>query len=291
MTPAASAGTGTAANALPPLSFTLDLEDHRGDGNARHLANGARLLDYFAARGIRATVFVVGELLTSAPELVRRCHADGHELALHSWTHTPLTADTPLHFRHGLADCCKRLEDLCARPVAGFRAPLFSLTPATAWALEVLVELGLRYSSSVLPGTHPLYGYAGAPATAFRWPGGLLELPVPLRRFGPLALPFLGGIYLRYLPAAVVRRWRAALPPTTVPWSYVHPYDIDTDEAYFRFPGTTAWMSWLLWRRRAGTLRSLDALLDASGGHSAAPLRDVVEHLQGTHLPTFRPLS
>ncbi len=187
---------------------------------------------------------------------MRRIHAEGHELALHSWTHKPLTEELPARLRTGLSDSRERLQDLCGAPVVGFRAPVFSLTPASVWAVEVLAELGFHYSSSVLPGRNPLYSFPGAPRQPFRWPCGLVELPVPLIEIGRLTLPLLGGIYLRYLPPSLVSRWRAALPPGTLPWSYVHPYDIDAEEPYFRFPGTSFWMSVLLWRRRTCPYRS-----------------------------------
>lgn len=273
--------------AIAPLTFTLDLEDHRGDGSARYIANTERLLEWFASRGIRATVFVVGELVARAPLLIRRIHAEGHELALHSWAHTPLTEEHPARFRAGLGDSRDRLQDLCGTAVLGFRAPVFSLAPASLWTVEVLAELGFRYSSSVLPGRHPLYGFPGAPREPFRWPCGLLELPVPLVDIGRLALPFLGGIYLRYLPPSLVSRWRARLPPGSVPWSYVHPYDIDTEEPYFRFPGTPVWMSVLLQHRRAGTLARLAALHEDAGQRSAVPLAAIIAAGHCSAAPLF----
>lgn len=219
--------------AATPLTVTLDLERHRADAaGARYRDNAARILDFLTARGVRATVFVVGELVAELAPLLRAADAAGHELALHSHAHLPLTEERPARFRARLGDCRARLSDTVGRAPAGFRAPVFSLTPRARWACEALVELGFAYSSSVLPSAHPLHGYPGAPGTPFRWPAGLLELPVPLARAGALALPFLGGIYLRYLPPVLVAHWRRRLAPGTLAWSYVHPYDIDDGEGY-----------------------------------------------------------
>src|SRR2546425_1005005 len=74
----------------------------------------------------------------------------------------------------------------------------------TARLLDFLAELGFSYSSSVLPASNPLYGFPAAPAGPFLWPNGLIELPAPVARWGPLAVPILGGIYLRYAPSLLL---------------------------------------------------------------------------------------
>lgn len=277
----------------PPaaLSVTLDLEDHLSppaatapSPAARYRNNTRRILDSFAAHDIRATLFVVGNLLTDSRDLLTAAAAAGHELALHSATHTPLTELSRAELRPALARAKSELEDIAGQPVQGFRAPVFSLTPDCPWVPDLLAELGFTYSSSVLPAANPLFGYPGAPMTPFRWPCGLIELPVPLADLGPLKLPFLGGIYLRYLPLWLVRRCRAQLAPAVMPWMYLHPYDIDAAEPYYRFPGTSALQSLLLWRRRRHTLRRLHAVV---GGNGGVPLGQRVAALDDPALPTW----
>ena len=277
----------------PPLTYTLDLENHRagGAGPHRYQDNARRILDFLLARGVHATIFVVGSIVPDCAGLLRDAHAAGHELALHSYAHTPLVDEDAASFSRRLGDARKRLQDISGAAVVGFRAPVFSLTPASRWVADALVALGFEYSSSVVPGVHPLYGYPQAPATPFRWPGGLVELPVPVVSVGPLTLPFLGGIYLRYLPAALVARWRLRLAPDILPWSYIHPYDVDTGESYFRFPGTSALMSWLLWRNRHFTLDKIDRLLVASAGIAAPPLARLVASGRFAELPRFEPAA
>lgn len=270
---------------IPPLTYTLDLEEHRSHGGGRYVANSERLLDFFAEHRIRATVFVVGNVAQAAPALMRRIHAEGHELALHSATHTPLTEENPTRWRSEVDTCKRWLEDLTGVAVTGFRAPIFSLTPRSSWALDELATLGFTYSSSVLPGRHPLFGFPGVPRTPFRWSCGLYELPPPLLELGGAALPFLGGIYLRYLPLWLITRCARACTPQQAPWSYVHPYDVDTAEGYYRFPGTQPWMSLLLWRRRGGTFARLSALFAASGNMSAPPLGELVKGGMFAHVP------
>lgn len=247
----------------PALTFTLDLEDHRDrrDAPARYPAITRELLPWLAELGVRGTFFVVGEVAAAAPALICEVAAAGHEVALHSYDHKPLTMITPARFRDDTLRGRALLEDLTGQPISGYRAPVFSLTPASRWAVAILAELGFSYSSSVLAAPHPLYGYAGLPSAPFQWPEGLLELPAPLARLGPWRLPYLGGFYLRYLPLPLIQWLRARAPRDELPWTYCHPYDFDVDEAFTPMRDAALWVSLLLWCRRRGTRLKLARLL------------------------------
>lgn len=268
-------------------TVTLDLENHRTDptGERRYLTNTERLLDFLDDQHIRATIFVVGDLAGETRKLLTRATQLGHEIALHAIDHTPLEYENRSNFGQRLADSRRQVEDTIGARVRGFRAPLFSLTEHTRWVTEILPEAGFSYSSSVLPASNPLYGYPAAPRTPFRWSSSLVELPVPVARFGTMVLPFLGGIYLRYLPMAWIRARTADLDRDVMPWIYLHPYDIDADEDYVRFAGTSVAMSLLLWRRRRKTLHRLETLVHHAGG-AGPPLGERVDALPES-LPLF----
>jgi len=247
----------------PALTFTLDLEDHRAqrEAPARYPAITRELLMWLAELGVRGTFFVVGEVAAAEPQLVREVAAHGHELALHSYDHKPLTQIKPARFRDDTVRGRAVLEDLIGQPVRGYRAPVFSLTPASRWAVAILAELGFNYSSSVLAAPHPLYGYPGVPSSPFTWPEGLLELPAPLASLGPWRLPYLGGFYLRYLPLPLIQWLRERAPRDDLPWTYCHPYDFDVDEPFTPIRDAALWVSMLLWCRRRGTRRKLARLM------------------------------
>ncbi|MBK9178117.1 MAG: polysaccharide deacetylase family protein [Acidimicrobiales bacterium] len=257
------------------ITFTLDLEDHRpsADVPARFPDVTRRLLDHLDHLGVRATVFVVGEVAQEQPRLVRDVAARGHELGLHGWRHVPLTTLDPAELRADAARGRALLEDLAGRPVLGFRAPTFSLVPGSRWAPDVLREVGFTYSSSVLAARNPLFGWPGAPRVPFTWPSGLVELPCPLLRAGPLAVPFLGGVYLRVLPWAVVRAGLASGSAGPTPWIYCHPYDFDAGEPYWVVPDAGRLGSRLLWLNRRGMLTRVERLL---AGRAGPPLGERV---------------
>jgi polysaccharide deacetylase family protein (PEP-CTERM system associated) len=248
--------------ALPSILLSIDLEDHTGRyaAHARYEANTGVLLDYLSARGLRATFFTVGRVAEHTPALVRRIADAGHEIACHSWSHTPLNRQSEAAFRRDTQRAKAVLEQVSGQQVRGYRAPVFSLTAQTPWVPGILQELGFVYSSSVLPRRHPLHGFAGVPHIPFLWPGGLVELPMVLGRMAGMELPFLGGVYLRYLPGFLVQRLLGTLPPGAVPWTYIHPYDIDGDERDWHIAHTPLWACLLLWFNRRGTVARLDAL-------------------------------
>ncbi len=267
------------------ITFTIDLEDHLGvyAADGRWQRNAHTILDFCAAKNIRATFFTVGKVV-ALPELLKRIVNDGHELALHSYDHIALTHENPATYPARLLAAKKTFEDITGKAVEGFRAPIFSLTPKSGWVVDVLKELGFVYSSSVIAGHGAVNGFPGAPNKPFTWKNGLIELPVPMLDFGILALPFLGGVYLRYLPLSLVRMMQGALHTDALLWTYTHPYDVDSTEGYVRLDdGTPLWMNMLLMHNRQNFLKKLDALLD---GNAGTPLIQRARALQ--NLPEFK---
>jgi polysaccharide deacetylase family protein (PEP-CTERM system associated) len=273
---------------LAPLTFTLDVEDHRPSTDAwpeRFPDYTRRVLEFVGERGVRGTFFVVGEVAEAHPDLVREIADHGHEIALHSWRHVALTDVEPGEFRVGAERGKDLIEQITGRRLVGFRAPTASLVPASAWAVDVLGELGFRYSSSVVSAHNPLFGWPGAPREVFRWPNGLVELPIPVASVGTIGLPHLGGVYFRVLPWPVVHLARRTLERTQVPNLYCHPYDFDADEPRWAVDDVQPWAVRLLWINRRHMFTKLDKLLRS--GPVGAPLAERLDDVAGA--PIFRP--
>ena len=193
-------------------------------------ANTDRLLDQFARAGINATFFTLGWVAERHPTLVRRIVAAGHELASHGYDHTRADAQDPATFDADIRRAKGILEDIGGCEVIGYRAATFSIGARNAWAFGVLEEAGYRYSSSVYPVKHDLYGMPGAPRQPFR-PGTerLWELPMTTVRLLNRNLPCSGGGYFRLLPYSMFRLGlrrvnRREQQPGIF---YTHPWEID----------------------------------------------------------------
>ena len=265
------------------IAFTLDLEDHRPDESVepRFAAVTDELLHNLDEWGVTGTVFVVGEVARDDPDLVARVAARGHEIGLHGASHTPLPEVGPTAFRTVTAEASDRLAQLVQAEVQGFRAPIFSLVPESAWAPEILSELGFKYSSSVLPARNPLFGWPQAPRTPFRWPSGLIEIPSPVFGFGPLTLPLLGGTYLRAAPRPIIG-WAAKRAPEHA-WLYAHPYDFDPDEPRWVVPEVGRLGSRVLWWGRSAMKTRVEQLVAGS----RQTLADMTSSMP--ELPVFGP--
>ncbi len=206
----------------------------RVEGNTR------RVLELFERHGVCATFFVLGWVAERFPSLVRDISAAGHEVASHGFGHERLTHLSRSEFREGIIRTKGLLEELAGSAVYGYRAPSYSIGPTTLWAHEELLEAGYRYSSSIVPIHHDLYGMPKAPRFAF-FPerSGLLEIPVTtVQRWGR-NWPCGGGGYFRLLPYALfkhgLRRVNEHEQRSGV--FYFHPWEVDPQQP--RIPGVT----------------------------------------------------
>ncbi len=233
--------------------FTVDVEEYfqvsalepyvdrdTWERRERRLAVGLeRLLSLLENAGARATFFVLGWIAERDPDAVRGIARAGHEVASHGYGHRRVSTMTPDEFRDSARRAKVLLEDLVGAPVIGYRAPTFSILPGGEWALDILLEEGYRYDSSLFPVPRPGYGYsASAPRDPYwlsRGDGRLLEVPpTTLRRFGT-NLPAAGGAYLRLFPYLLTRLAMREAEARGVPGTlYVHPWELD--EAQPRLP-------------------------------------------------------
>lgn len=190
-----------------------------------------RLLRLLDDHGTPATFFVLGWLAEREPTMVREISDAGHEIASHGWAHRLVTQLTPEEFREGVRRSKHVLEDLTGQPVVGYRAPSFSIVPGCEWALDVLVEEGYRYDSSLFPvRVHPTYGYPCErdPHLLDRRAGPIVEVPPSTLRVWGTNLPAAGGAYLRFLPYRLIRTaFRHAADRGAPGTFYVHPWEID----------------------------------------------------------------
>jgi polysaccharide deacetylase family protein (PEP-CTERM system associated) len=211
---------------------------------SRVCANTERLLEIFTDYDVRGTFFVLGWVAERFPKLVHRIAANGHEIASHGYTHRLIYEQTPAEFRDDVRRAKSILEAITGVPVLGYRAPSYSVTARSLWALDVLLEEGYRYDSSIFPIRHDRYGIPSSPRhphTIERGHGSLLEAPASTTRVGPMNLPIAGGGYFRVLPFGWTR-WgirrvnRSEQRPVIF---YLHPWEIDPGQP--RIPA--GWLS------------------------------------------------
>ena len=230
-------------------AMTVDVEDYfhvsvfdgvipRSDWErleSRVCANTSRMLDIFAEYGVRSTFFVLGWVAERFPELVKRIAAAGHEVASHGYGHRLVYDQTPAAFRDDVRRAKALLEDASGARVHGYRAPSYSIVPRSLWALDVLIEEGYTYDSSIFPIRHDRYGIpvSGRHAYVLERPGGrMIEAPASTITLGGMNLPVAGGGYFRLLPYewtewGIARVNAAESKPAIF---YLHPWEIDPEQ-------------------------------------------------------------
>ena len=250
-------------------ALTVDVEDYfhvqafagvvmRSQWNGyqqRVQSNTERILELFERFRVKATFFILGWVAERNPSLVKRIHGAGHEIACHGYAHQMIGTLNALEFRNDVKRARCVIEDIIGRPVFGYRAPSYSVTEKTMWALDILAEECFEFDSSIFPVHHDNYGIPNAPRFPFvhRVPCGrtLMEFPATtLRRCG-MNLPVAGGGYLRLYPykitAGAIKSINAdEHQPAMI---YAHPWEFDPDQPRIR-------ASWLSSFRHYNNLKS-----------------------------------
>ncbi len=236
----------------PSLILSFDVEEHdrieaataitvplamKGHYAERMEYVTRRLLDRLAHTGTQATFYIVGEIARSHPRLVFDIAYAGHEVGAHSWDHRRVNRFDAKGFADDLRMTKDALEEATGSAVFGFRAPTFSVTRETAWAIDVLAKSGFTYDSSIYPVRHDRYGIPDAPRSPFvavgPAGGAMLELPPVTYRMAGQNLPVAGGGYFRLFPLWVTKRSIQQMMTTTTPpvaMMYFHPWEFDPDQ-------------------------------------------------------------
>lgn len=237
--------------ALPdsiPNALTVDVEDYfHVSGFADRIPRSAweryesrveastdRLLNVFQEKNVRGTFFVLGWVADRYPKLVRRIARNGHELASHGYWHQLVYDLTPEEFAQDIIRSKSAIAEACGVEVTAYRAPSFSITEKSMWALDILAEHGFRLDSSIFPiSGHHRYGCPKAPKEIHEIEtdaSKILEFPPSAWSHGRAHVP-IGGGYFRLFPLkltfkainAVRREGRPAM-------FYTHPWEFDPEQ-------------------------------------------------------------
>jgi polysaccharide deacetylase family protein (PEP-CTERM system associated) len=212
-----------------------DSYDSRVERNTR------KILDLLNERNVRGTFFVLGWVAERFPALIRELHDMGHEIASHGYNHRLIYDLSPEEFREDLRRSRGILEDLTGAAVLGYRAASYSIVRRSIWAIDILIEEGFKYDSSVFPVYHDRYGIPGAkrrPHVITRPGGEIIEFPPATLKFGKSVFPVAGGGYLRLFPISLTRHAirRLNTREKQIAVVYLHPWEIDPDQPRMQGP-------------------------------------------------------
>lgn len=222
--------------------------------------SGRRVLELLAEQNVRATFFILGYVAERHPKLVREIADAGHELGTHGYSHTLIYTQTPDVFRSEIRRAIDAVQQAAGARVRGHRAPFFSITERSLWALDILGEMDLAYDTSIFPVYNYRYGIKGAP----RWPyelqaGGraMKEFPISTWRVFGQNVPIAGGAYFRIFPYALTRMGLRSVNREGASVFYLHPWELDPDHPRIPLPRRIAATHYFNLKATAGRFRKL----------------------------------
>ncbi|NNE37416.1 MAG: DUF3473 domain-containing protein, partial [Gammaproteobacteria bacterium] len=189
--------------------------------------------ELFEQSDVRATFFTLGWIAERYPEMIRRIADTGHEIASHGYSHVRVYQQDKDTFRNDITRTRKILEDVSGQVVTGYRAASFSINSEKHWAHEEIELAGYKYSSSIYPIHHDLYGIPGGARFTYRpGSGDLVEIPVSTIKLRNHRIPCGGGGYFRLLPYAIyktmINRLNRSEGQSCI--FYFHPWEIDSEQ-------------------------------------------------------------
>ncbi|WHZ29190.1 MAG: polysaccharide deacetylase [Nitrospira sp.] len=236
--------------------------------------NTLRLAELLARFETRATFFVLGWVAERYPGLVKALANQGHEIASHGYGHELVTNQTDSEFREDVRRAKCILEDVTGEMVYGYRAPSFSITDRTPWALAILVEEGYLYDSSIYArfSRSEKVGTARGVHEITTTAGNIIEVALPTADLCGLQLPIAGGGYFRLFPYSASRMFLRQLERAgTRCIMYLHPWEIDPDQPRMDGPLVSRFRHYLNLKKTEQRLQCL--LRD----FSFAPVVEIVE--------------
>jgi len=238
------------SNSLTKNYLTIDVEDYyqvsafeqivgydKWDNYTSRVVNNTKaILDILERHNVKATFFTLGWTATKFPELVKEINGKGHEIGCHSYYHRLIYNLSPKEFREDTKKAKDILEQITGNKVLGYRAPSYSITERSLWALDILQELGFEFDSSIFPIYHDRYGIPDTPRFKYKIPDhDLIEYPISTFNLFGQKIPVSGGGYFRLFP---YRFTKMALKKINLQEKrpfvfYLHPWEMDPEQPKF----------------------------------------------------------
>jgi polysaccharide deacetylase family protein (PEP-CTERM system associated) len=200
------------------------------DFQSRVMANTYHILHALEDKGIKATFFILGWVAERYPKLIMEIDRRGHSIGCHSYSHRLVYRFSPDEFREDTLRAKNIIEAIIGKRIEGYRAPSYSITRNSLWALPILDELGFSYDSSIFPIYHDRYGIPDAPRFPYKISGTTLtEYPISTALIRGHRIPVTGGGYFRLLPYPFIRYALKRINEIEKkPFIfYLHPWELD----------------------------------------------------------------
>jgi len=208
---------------------------------SRIVRNVEKVLQIFSDYNVKATFFVLGYVAEKHPEVVKMISAEKHEIGTHGYSHRLIYNLNKNEFASELRKSIEIIENLSGQKVLGHRAPAWSITDRSEWALDIIFDHGLLYDSSISPFVCYLYGIRGYQ----KQPGIIMtrdnrnfyEFPLSTVSIFKKEIPAGGGFFTRLYPYWFMKYNFKKINSSGDPAGfYFHPWDLDVGQPRLKLP-------------------------------------------------------
>ncbi|MCI0331540.1 MAG: polysaccharide deacetylase family protein [candidate division Zixibacteria bacterium] len=207
-----------------------------------------KVLELLSRRNAKATFFILGKVAETFPDVVKSIASAGHEVGCHSYFHKPIYRQTPQEFKADLLRAKQALESISGQKIVGFRAPYFSITRLSHWALPILIETGFTYDSSLVPVRAPNYGYADGKEGFYRLNfsdgSSLIEAPPATVRVFGFKVPLGGGYFKTFSKTPFIDRLTERQRRNNPAVFYFHPHELEELPPRSELKSVPFWIYW-----------------------------------------------
>ena len=240
------------------------------------VTNTLKCLELLKQTRNTATFFILTTVCEHFPDLVKEIIKEGHEIATHGYLHKLIYKTTPQEFEYDLKKSLELLNKIGSPMVKGYRAPYWSITQQSMWALEIIAKCGLSYDSSIFPIRRKLYGIPGGITKPHRILPNLWEFPPATIRLFEQNIPIAGGGYLRLAPYKLVSRAIEKSKGDEIHVFYFHPYELDPNDTKLKHKvrSTSTLFYWL--QQIIGRAANPDKIIRLLSEHNFCSLDNVL---------------
>jgi polysaccharide deacetylase family protein (PEP-CTERM system associated) len=214
-----------------------------------------------------ATFFVLGDVAEHKPALIKKIASEGHEIGSHNYYHYFIYNQKKEDFKSELKKSISILESLTSEKIISFRAPYFSITSKSLWALDILLEEGIKFDSSIYPIYNHRYGIPGSNTQPYEIINGLWEFPISVFNYGKINIPFAGGVYFRFLHPKIFNILHNNFKKKNKVFTfYIHPWEWDINQP--KYKPSSSFLYFRHYHNLKNSLLKIESLLKQNRYHS-----------------------
>jgi peptidoglycan/xylan/chitin deacetylase (PgdA/CDA1 family) len=194
---------------------------------------------------IKATFFVVGELIQTLKKTIKNLDIEGHDIGLHSYFHKRPVVQNINEFIKDTKDTLSEMKSILPNNSFGYRSPCFAIDRER---LDEVIKLGIQYDASkITQKEHPLYvnldldGFEKQERDIYK-KDFFKVFEVSTIKFLGVNIPIAGGGYLRIIPWPIyIWLLKKYLKESTFINFFIHPFELSSMN--FDLPENTPYLT------------------------------------------------